>query len=140
MIKVITRIDTDLIVVKGECHLGIEHGMDRTTEEGDNILIIYRNDFMRGLFREIQNYRVTIIEVDVETTIEMTFLEEVEVGLGKDSILVTLEGLIKAAVDQDQVQQPVLTEIGLDVLNVGNMIISLMTVKTQEMERESEQL
>ena len=31
------------------------------------------------------------------------------------------------AVGQDQVQEPVL-EIGLDVLNVGNMITSLRTV------------
>ena len=34
-------------------------------------------------------------------------------------------------VDQDQVQEPALIEIQLDVLNVGNMIISAMTVQTQ---------
>ena len=39
-----------------------------------------------------------------------------------------LEGMIKAVVDQDQVRESVLIGIGLDVLNVGNMIISLKTV------------
>ena len=37
--------------------------------------------------------------------------------------------MIKAVVvDQDQVQEPVLIEMGLDVLNVGSMIILLKTV------------
>ena len=39
--------------------------------------------------------------------------------------------MIKAVVDQDQVQEPILMEIGLDVLNVGSMIIMLNTVQTQ---------
>ena len=46
----------------------------------------------------------------------MTILEEVEVGLEKDNIQVILEGKIEAiVVDQDQVWEPLLTEIGLDV-------------------------
>ena len=40
MIKAIIRIDTDQIVVIGECHLGVELGMDRIIEEGCNMLII----------------------------------------------------------------------------------------------------
>ena len=49
--------------------------------------------------------------------------EEVEVDLEKDNIQVIL-GVIKAVVvDQDQVQEPVLIEIGLGIFNVGNMII-----------------
>ena len=56
----------------------------------------------------------------------MTLLEEVEVGLMKNSIQGILEGMIKAVtVDQDQVRKPVLIEIELYVLNVGNMIISV---------------
>ena len=67
--------------------------------------------------------------MDIEVIIEMTTLEEVGVGLGKDNILVILEGMTEAvAVSLHQVQELVLTEIGLDVLNVGNMIISLRTV------------
>ena len=39
--------------------------------------------------------------------------------------------MIKAVVvDQDQVQEPVLTGVGLDVLHVGSMIILLKTVQT----------
>ena len=49
--------------------------------------------------------------------------------------------MIKAVVDKDQVQEPVLIEIGLDVLNVVSMIILLRTVWTQDTEREhSEQI
>ena len=36
----------------------------------------------------MQDYRGKILEVDIEVIIEMTALEEVEVGLGKDSIQV----------------------------------------------------
>ena len=33
--------------------------------------------------------------MDIEETIQMTILEEVEVGLGKDNIQVILEGMIE---------------------------------------------
>ena len=39
------------------------------------------------------------------------------------------------AVGQDQVQEPVLTEIGLDVSNVGNMIILLRTAQTHKQKK-----
>ena len=82
---------------------------------------------------------VRIIEVGIETTIEMTILEEVEVGLGKDNTQVIFEGMIEAIVDQDQVQEPVLIEIESDVLNVENMIISLMTVLIQSQRQKENQ-
>ena len=50
-------------------------------------------------------------------------MEEVEVGLEKDSIQVALEEVGKVVVGLDQVQEQVLIEIGYDVLNVGSMII-----------------
>ena len=60
-------------------------------------------------------------------TIEITILEEVEVGLGKDNPQVILEGKTEAVVDQNQdqglIQKPVQTEIGLDAINVENMTI-----------------
>ena len=63
----------------------------------------------------------------------MTTLEEVEVGLGKENIQVILEGMSKAvAVGVDYVGELVLTEIGLDVLNVGIIIILLKTVQIQK--------
>ena len=52
----------------------------------------------------------------IKGIIETTILEEsVEVGLGKDNIQVILEGMTEVvAVGQDQVQEPILTEIELD--------------------------
>ena len=49
----------------------------------------------------------------------------------EDIIQVILEGMIEAVADQDQVQEQVIIKIELDVLNVENMTISLMTVLTQ---------
>ena len=78
---------------------------------------------------ECKIIEVKILELDIEVTIEMKTLEEVDVGLQKDNIQVILEGMIKAVVgDKDQFQEPGLIGIGLDVLNVGSMIISLKTV------------
>ena len=39
--------------------------------------------------------------------------------------------MIEAVADQDQIQEPVLIEIELDVLSVENMTILLTTVLTQ---------
>ena len=47
---------------------------------------------------------VSIIEVDIEAILEVTALVEVEVVLGKDSIQIILEGMVKiVVVDQDEV-------------------------------------
>ena len=46
---------------------------------------------------------VKILEVNIEVTIEMKILEEVEVDLEKDNIQIILEGMIKAVViEKDQ--------------------------------------
>ena len=67
--------------------------------------------------------------MDIEVTIETMTLEEIEVDLKKDNIPLISEGIIKAVVvDLDQVSEPVLIEIGLEVLNVGSMIILVKTV------------
>ena len=55
-------------------------------------------------------------------------MEKVEVGLGKDYIQVILAEMTEVVVGQDQAQELVLIETELDYLNVGNMIIVLMTV------------
>ena len=86
MIKVITRIETDLTVVIGECHLGVQLGMDRIIEEGCNMLIIIEITLGEEILGQHKIIEVSIIEVDIETTKEMTILEEVEVGPGKDKI------------------------------------------------------
>ena len=66
--------------------------------------------------------------MDIEATLGMIVLEEVEEGLEKDSIHVTLGEMIEAAVDQDQVQEQVPIEIESDALSVGSMIIWPKTV------------
>ena len=59
----------------------------------------------------------------------MTILEGVEVGMGKNNIQVILGGMREVvAVGLDQVQEPLLIDIGLGVLNVGKIIILLRTV------------
>ena len=75
----------------------------------------------------MQNYRGQILEVDIEEILEMTTLEEVEVGLGTDNIQVILEEMTEVVVvGQDQTPELILT--GSDTLSVGNMIILLKTV------------
>ena len=103
MIKAIIRIDTGKIVVIGEYHLGVELSMDRIIEEDCNMLIIIEMTLGEEILGKCKIMEVSIIEVVIEAIIEMTALEEVEVGLGKDSIQVILEGIIEAVVDQDQV-------------------------------------
>ena len=49
----------------------------------------------------MQNYRGQISEVDIEVTLEMTTLVEVELGLKKDSTQVTSEEMREAVADQD---------------------------------------
>ena len=76
-----------------------------------------------------------IIEVDTAGNIEMIILKEVEVGLGIDSTQIVLEGIIKAAVGLDQVEELAPTKIELDAISVGNMIILLKTVQPHSRKR-----
>ena len=147
MTKVSSRLDTGLTVVTGKSHLEVEVGMDRIMdriidrimEEDCCILTVIEMTLGEDILEKCKIIVVRVIEVDVETiaetTIEIitetTIVEEVEVGLEKNCIWVILEGMIKAVADLDQVQEPVQTEIGLDVLNVENMTILLMTVLNQ---------
>ena len=81
---------------------------------------------------------VKILEVDIEVTTELKTLEEVDVGIEKDSIQVILEVMIKAVVDQDQVQDQVLIQLGFNVLSVGSMLILLKTVQTKIQKKNSQ--
>ena len=68
--------------------------------------------------------------MDVERIIEMTILEEVEVGLGIDSIQVSLAEMIEAVVvGLDHIKELVLIETDLDALSVRNMNILLKIVQ-----------
>ena len=117
----------------GEDDSEIEVSIDRIIEEGHNMLILIEMTLGEENLEECKIIGVKILEVDMEVITEMKTLEEVEVGLGKGNIQVILEGMIEAiAVCQDQVLEQVLTEIGLVILNLGNMIISLRTVQIQK--------
>ena len=113
----VTRKDTDVTVVIGECHLEVELGMNKIIENrimGVDCKIIIEmtlGEESLGRCKVIEVSR--IMEVNVETileftteitmimTIEMIILEEVEVGPGKDNHQVIIGGMIEAAVDQD---------------------------------------
>ena len=88
----------------------------------------HRGDSRRGNVRGVQNYRGQNLEVDIEVTLEMTTLEEVELGLEKDSTWVTLDEMREAVVGLDQVQELLPIEIESDVLRVGSTIILPKTV------------
>ena len=93
MVKVIIRIDIDQIVEIGEHLSEVKVSMDKTIEEGCNMLI--HIELTLG---------EKILEEYIEVITEMTTLEEVEVGLGKGNIWVILERMTEAvAVGFDQV-------------------------------------
>ena len=102
MIGVIFRIDVEQTVEIGEHHSEVEVSIDRIIEEGHNMLIIIEMTLGEEILGNHKIMEVSIIELDIETIIEITILEEVKIGPGKDNIQVILAGMIKAAVvDQD---------------------------------------
>ena len=59
----------------------------------------YRNNSRRGNFRGTQLFiEVKILELDIEVTVEMITLEEVEVGPWKDNIWVILKRMMETVV------------------------------------------
>ena len=132
MVRRIIKIDIGQIVETEEYLSLVEYSMDRTTDRpryNQN----YRGDFRRGNFREnfdqIRIIEIKIIEVGIEEIIEMIIMKEIEVGLGKDSILTTLEGILEVIVGLDQAQELVPIEIELDAINAGNMVFLLRIVQ-----------
>ena len=78
--------------------------MGGIVEEGGSMLIPIEMILEETILEECRIIEVRILEVVIEVIIEMTTLEEVEVGLEKDNIQVILEGMAEAvAVGLDQV-------------------------------------
>ena len=75
MIKAIIRMDTDQIVVREECHLWVELGVDTIMEEGCNMLIIIEMTLGEEILRKFKIMEVSLIKVAIETIIEMTMLD-----------------------------------------------------------------
>ena len=74
-------------------------------EEGHSMIKITEMILGKQRLEECRITEVRILEVDVEVALAMIILEEVEVGLEKDSIQVALGGMIEVAVYQDQVEE-----------------------------------
>ena len=130
MIMIDIKIDRDQTVEIGECHIEVELSIDKTIEEGHSMVITTEVTLGKKILEECKIIEVRILEVDIKVILGMPTLEEVEVGLEKDSIPVILEEMSKVVavvVGPDQVQEQVLIEIGFDILNVGSVIISPKT-------------
>ena len=84
-------------------HSEVEVSTDRIIGEDHNMSILIEMTLGETILGKCKIIEVKILKVDIEVIIEMTTLEEIEVGLGKDSIQVILEGMIEAVVvDEDQ--------------------------------------
>ena len=131
MTKEIIKIDIGQIAEIEEHHTELEEEVstDKIIEE-DHVMSITIEMIIEDTIPEIcKIIGVRILEVDTKEIREIITLEEVEVGLEIDNILIISEGMTEVVVDLDQVQEPVLIELELDALNVGNMFISLWTVQ-----------
>ena len=101
-----------------------------TEESQDTIKIIEVGQDMilgievdMGIIQEVIRVMEEIIIIIEEVIIEIKIMIEIGVGHMKDRIETEETIEVQAIANQDQVQEQVLNEIGLDVLNVGNMII-----------------
>ena len=118
MTKVTNRLEIDLLVVIGECHLEVEVDMYKILDRiiGDDHRAVIKMTLGEEILGRHKTIEVRITDVDVETVTE-TIIET------------------EAVVDQDQgqvqVQEPVQMETVLDVIHVENMTILLTTVLTQ---------
>ena len=87
----------------------------------DMILVI---EVVMGIIQEvIPSMEGIIIVIIEEVFIKIKIMTEIGVGHMKDKMETEEIAEVQVIVDQDQVQEEVQIEIGLDVLNVGNTII-----------------
>ena len=106
MIKTDIKIDTNQTVETEECHTEVELSMYKTLEEGCSMIKIIEVILGEEILEECKIIEVRILEVDIEVTLEMITLEEVEVGLEKGSIQVVTEEMSKiVVVGLDQIQE-----------------------------------
>ena len=89
----------------------------------------YQNRYRSNSGDQIQVIEDKTTEMDIEEIIEMIIMKEVGVGLEKDNLQITSEGMTEViVVGLDQIQELVLIDIGLDVINVESTIILQKTV------------
>ena len=109
MIKIDNKIGINQTVEIAECHIEVELSVDKTIEEGCIMIKIIEVTLGEEILEGCRIIEVRISEVDIEVTLEMTILEDVEVGLEKDSTQITSEEMREAVVDLDQVQESTLS-------------------------------
>ena len=129
MIREITKIGIGQIAEIEGHHTELEVSMNKVIEKDCVMSIIIEMTIEETNIEICKIIEVKILEVDTEEIIETIILEEVGVGLETDNIQIISEGMIEVVVGLEQVQEPVLIEIELDAISVGNMIISLRTVQ-----------
>ena len=137
MIRVIIKIGIDQIAEAEGHHSVVEVSMDRIIGEDHAMSIIIEMILGETILEKCKITEVKILAMDIEGIIEMTTLEEVEVGPGKEKF--SRNEVVEVEVGHDQVQEPVLIETELHALSVGNMIISLKTVQIHK-QKEPEQI
>ena len=119
IIKIDIKVGTEQTVVIGECHIEVQLSMDKSTEEGCSMMQIIEVILGKEILEEYKIREVRILEMDIEITLGMIILEEVEVGIERDVIQVILGEMIEAAEDWDQDQEQVPIEIESVALSVG---------------------
>ena len=131
MIRIDTKIGIDQTVAIGECHLEVELSMDKIFEEGCSMIKIIEVILGKAILEECKIIEFKILEVGIEVTLGTLTLEEVEVGIEKDSTQATLGEMREAAVDQDQVQEQ--SEQIQQILNLEDKTaLKILVVYTNE--------
>ena len=138
MMKIDITIDTDQTVDRRMSYIGrVQYGQNyRGRSPYDQN---YRRNFRRGNVRGMQSYRGQNFRGGYRGN-----LRNDNFGRGRSRprerlILVILEGMSKVVVGLDQVQEGLLIEKGLDVLNVGSMIILQKTLHMYQILRKNNQ-
>ena len=84
IMKIDTKVGIDQTVVIGECHIEVELSMHKIIEEGHSMIKITEVILGKEILEKCKITDIRILEVDIEVTLGMTKLEEVQVGLEKD--------------------------------------------------------
>ena len=91
IIRGIIKIDIGQMAEIEEYHTEVEVSMDKITDVDHVMSIIIEMTLGETILEMYKITEVKIIEVDIEGTIEMTIVEEAEVGLGTDNIQIISE-------------------------------------------------
>ena len=117
MTREIIKIGIDQTAEIEKFCLVVEYSVDKITETGKgmnrSIGMTFGEEILEVMWAHIRIRIIEdrIIEVDIEETIGMRIMTEVEEGLEKGNIRVILEGTIEVVVDLGQDQEWVLIEI-----------------------------